>query len=121
MCNFMFSSSISNFSYEFFSLTGIRKGTNIFNGPANLQVSRKFHRGKRDKFYLKDLYFLCRKTLRNGIELRQDRYLSMRRLSNRGQRVFIKHLISDLRNSWTSNISTTGHQWPCILLLLCER
>ena len=27
-------------------------------------------------------YFLCRKTLRNGIELRQDRYLSMLRLSN---------------------------------------
>ena len=42
--------------------------TNMFNGPANLGS--------------KDPYFLCRKTLRNGIEIRQDRYLSMRRLSN---------------------------------------
>ena len=40
----------------------------MFNGPANLGS--------------KDPYFLCRKTLRNGIEIRQDRYLSMRRLSN---------------------------------------
>ena len=35
--------------------------------------------GKPDNSYSKDL---CRKTLRNGIELCQDRYLSMRRLSN---------------------------------------
>ena len=42
--------------------------TNMFNVPANLGS--------------KDPYFLCRKTLRNGIEIRQDRYLSMRRLSN---------------------------------------
>ena len=42
--------------------------TNMFNGPANLGS--------------KDPYFLCRKTLRNGIEIRQDRYLSLRRLSN---------------------------------------
>ena len=42
--------------------------TNMFNGSANLGS--------------KDPYFLCRKTLRNGIEIRQDRYLSLRRLSN---------------------------------------
>ena len=40
----------------------------MFNGSAHLGS--------------KDPYFLCRKTLRNGIEIRQDRYLSMRRLSN---------------------------------------
>ena len=49
------------------------------NGPANL---RKFHRRKSDKFYSNDPYFRCRKTLRNGIEIRQDRYLSKRGLSN---------------------------------------
>ena len=53
--------------------------TNMFNGPANL---RKFHRRKSDKFYSNDPYFRCRKTLRNGIEIRQDRYLSKRGLSN---------------------------------------
>ena len=63
----------------FFLSTGTRKGTNMFNVRTNL---RKFHRKKRDKFYSKDHCFLCRKTLRNGIKLRQDRYLSMRRLSN---------------------------------------
>ena len=51
--------------YVFFS-TGTRKGTNVFNVSANL---RKFYWTKRDKSYSKDLYFLCRKTLRNGIEL----------------------------------------------------
>ena len=51
--------------YNFFSLTGTRKGTNMCNGPANL---RKFHWS--NKSYSKDSYFLCRKTLRNGIELR---------------------------------------------------
>lgn len=51
--------------YAFFS-TGTRKGTNVFNVSANL---RKFYWTKRDKSYSKDLYFLCRKTLRNGIEL----------------------------------------------------
>ena len=66
-------------SYELFLSTGTRKGTNMFDGPANL---RKFHRRKREKSHLKDPCFLCRKTLDNGIELRQDRYLSMRRLSN---------------------------------------
>ena len=39
----------------------------MFNGPANL---RKFYRRKRGKSYSKDPYFLCRKTLRYGIELR---------------------------------------------------
>ena len=46
---------------------------NMFNGPANLR--------NYDKFHLKDAYFLCRKTLRNGIEFRQDQYLSVRKLS----------------------------------------
>ena len=48
----------------------------MFKGPANLG---KFHRRKRDKSYSKDPYFLCRKTLINGIGLR---CLSTRRLSN---------------------------------------
>ena len=51
----------------------------MVKGPANL---RKFHRRKRDESHLKDSYFLCLKTLRNGMKLRQDRYLSLRRLSN---------------------------------------
>ena len=61
-----------------FLSTGTRRNTNMFNGPANLT---KFDRRKRDKSYWKDPYLLCRKALRNGIELRQDRFLSMRRLS----------------------------------------
>ena len=51
----------------------------MFNGPANL---RKCHRRKCDKSSSKDPYFLCRKTLRNGIELRHDLHLSMRKLTN---------------------------------------
>ena len=51
----------------------------MFSGPANLS---KCHLRKRDKSYSKDPYFLRRKTSRNGIELRQDRYLSMRSVSN---------------------------------------
>ena len=66
-------------SYEFFLSKGTRKGTNMFNGPANLT---KFHLRKRNKSCSKDPYFLCRKTLRNGIELRQDLHLSMRKLSS---------------------------------------
>ena len=62
-----------------FKSTGIRKGKNMFNGSAN---PGKFHRRKHDKSYPEDSYFLCRKTTSNGIELRQDWYLSMRRLSN---------------------------------------
>ena len=54
-------------SYELFLSTGTRKGTNMFNSPTNL---RKFHLRKCHKSGLKDPYFLCRKTLRNGIELR---------------------------------------------------
>ena len=46
------------------------------------QILGNLHRRKRYKSYPKDLYFLCRKTLRNGRELHQERYLSMRRLSN---------------------------------------
>ena len=56
---------------NFFLSTGTRKGT------ANL---RKFHLRKRDKSCSKDPYFLCHKTLLNGVELRQE--LSMRKLSN---------------------------------------
>ena len=51
----------------------------MFNDSANLT---KFHRRKRDKSCSKDPYFLCRKTLRNGIALCQDLYLSMIKLSN---------------------------------------
>ena len=51
----------------------------MFYGPAN---HRNFHRWKRDKSCSRDPYFLCRKTSRNGIEPRQDLYLSMRKLSN---------------------------------------
>ena len=54
-------------SYEFFLSKDTRKGTNMFNGPANLS---KFHLRKRNKSCSNDPYFLCRKTLRNGIELR---------------------------------------------------
>ena len=65
-------------SYEFFLTTGTRKGANMFNGLANLW---KFQRWKRDQSCSKDPYFLCCKTLRNGLRLRQDLYLSMRKLS----------------------------------------
>ena len=65
-------------SYESFLSTGTWKGTNI-NSPANL---RKFHLRKRNKSCSKDPYFLCHKTLRNGIEVRQDLHLSMRKLSS---------------------------------------
>ena len=51
----------------------------MVDGPLNL---RKFHLRKRDKSHLKDPYFLRLKTLRNGMNFRQDRYLSLRRLSN---------------------------------------
>ena len=73
-------------SYEFFLLTGTRKDTNMLNSSANL---RKFHWRKYDKFYLKDPYFLCQKTLRNGIEICQDWYPSICRLLNHGSCVFI--------------------------------
>ena len=63
LCN-LFLSQI--WSYESFLSTGTRKGTNI-NSPANL---RKFHLRKRNKSCSKDPYFLCHKTLRNGIEVR---------------------------------------------------
>ena len=62
-----------------FLSTGTRKSTNMFNGLANLW---KFHRRERDKYHSRDSYFLCRKIFRNGIELPQDLYLSMRKLSN---------------------------------------
>ena len=51
----------------------------MFYDPAN---HKKFHRKKRDKFCSRDPYFFCRKASRNGIEPRQDLYLSMRKLSN---------------------------------------
>ena len=50
----------------------------MFNGLANL--SRKFHRRKRDKSCSRDPYFLRRRTLHDGREPRQDLYLSMCRL-----------------------------------------
>ena len=47
-----------------------------------LWLSLFFISRKRDKSYSEDPYFLCRKTFRNGIELRQGLYLSMRKLLN---------------------------------------
>ena len=70
---------------NFLLSAGIGKGKNMFSGPANL---KKFRRRKRDKSYSKDPYFLCRKTLRNGIELRRDRYLSKCRLSPANLEIF---------------------------------
>ena len=58
----------------------------MLNGSANL---REFHRRKRVKFYSKDPLFLCRKTLRNGMEFRQDWYLSLRTLSNRAMNIYL--------------------------------
>ena len=55
------------------------------------QIIRNFIEENTINFYLKDTYFLWGKTLPNGIEIRQDRYLSMRSLSNRGPRVLIWH------------------------------
>ena len=103
----MFSSSISNLVLWISLLTGTRKGTNMLNGPANL---RKFHWRKNDKFYSKDPYFLCCKTLHNGIEICQDSYLSMCSLLNHGSCVFIWHVFfgltkfSDIEDKvyWTS-------------------
>ena len=63
----------------------------MFNGPANL---RKFHWQKRDKSCSKDPYLLCRKALRDGIELSQDLYLSMRKLSNLSPSVNLSHGVS---------------------------
>ena len=51
----------------------------MFDGPENLG---KFHRRKRHISCSKDPNFLCHKTSRNGIELRQDLYRSMLKLSN---------------------------------------
>lgn len=50
----------------------------MLNGPANLS---KIHGRKRDKSYSTDPYLPCRQILSDGIELHQDRYLSMRKLS----------------------------------------
>ena len=61
-----------------FLKTGSRKDRNVFNDLANLRI---FHRRKRNKYCSKDPYFLCCKTLHNGIEVRQDLYLSVRTLS----------------------------------------
>ena len=66
---------------DFFLLTGTKKGTNTFTWKVQ-QILGNLHRRKRYISYPKDLYFLCRKTLPNGRELHQERYLSMRRLSN---------------------------------------
>ena len=76
-------------SYEFFIYQQVLGRAQMFNSPANL---RKFQRRKRDKSFSKDPYFHCRKTLRNGRELCQDLYLSMRKLSNLSP--FLSHGIS---------------------------
>ena len=61
-----------------FFITGARKGTNRLNAPSNL---RKFE-GKTNTLTRKFSTFSA-KILRHIIELRQDRYLSMHKLSNR--------------------------------------
>ena len=79
----MFSCSILNLVlgavFLILSYFLLRKGTNMLNVPVNL---RKFHGRKPEKSCPIDPYFLCGKILRNGIELRRDLYLSMRKLSN---------------------------------------
>ena len=40
-CYFVFSSSISNLVIKIFLLTGTSKDTNMFNGPANLEILPK--------------------------------------------------------------------------------
>ena len=76
--------------HKYFLSTGTRKSTNMFNGLANLW---KFHRREREKYHSKDSYFLCRKIFRNGIELPQDLYLSMRKLSNRSPFCNLSHRV----------------------------
>ena len=56
-CYFVFSSSISNLVLRIFLLTGTSKDTNMFNGPANLEILPK-----EKKSYSKDPYFLCQTT-----------------------------------------------------------
>ena len=85
ICNFVFFRPSKIWPDEYFLSTGTRKGTKMFNGPANL---RKFHLRKRDKSCSKDPYFLCYKTLSYGMELRQDLYLNMRKLGNLSLGVF---------------------------------
>ena len=63
-CYFVFSSSISNLVIRIFLITGTSKDTNMFNGPANLEIYQR----TRNKYYSKDPYFLCHKTICNGIE-----------------------------------------------------
>ena len=63
----------------------------MFNGSANI---RKFHRQKRDKSCWKDPYLLCRKAFRDGIELRQDLYLSMRNFLNLSHSGNLSHGVS---------------------------
>ena len=63
----------------------------MLNGLANLANSTEGN--ARNSI---DPYFLCRQTLCNGIEICQDRYMSMRRLSNRGPRVFVCHVFFGL-------------------------
>ena len=109
---FVFSSSISNLVLWIFLLTGIRKDTNMLNGPANL---RKFHWRKCDKFYLKDPYFLCHKTLHNGIEICQDWYPSMCRLLNHGSCVFIWYVYFGLAKFLDIHVEHK-HCWTVVAL-----
>ena len=99
-------------SYEFFLLTGNRKDTNMLNGAANL---RKFHWRKYDKFYLKDPYFLCHKTLHNGIEICQDWYPSMCRLLNHGSCVFIWYVYFGLAKFLDIHVEHK-HCWTVVAL-----
>ena len=91
------------------------------------QILGNLHRRKRYKSYPKDLYFLCRKTLRNGREHRQERYLSMRRLSNLSPFGNLSHVVffsvdlfSSLQGLWILRVQSLETQIPshknCIVL-----
>ena len=84
----------------------------MLNGPANL---RKFHWRKCDKFYLKDPYFLCHKTLHNGIEICQDWYPSMCRLLNHGSCVFIWYVYFGLAKFLDIHVEHK-HCWTVVAL-----
>ena len=67
LCNFVFSSSISNlFLWIFFLSKGIRRAQICLTVQ---QILGNFIK-RRDQSCSKDLYVLCRKTVRSGIELR---------------------------------------------------
>ena len=108
-----------------FLKTGRRKDRNMFKNQTNLKI---FHQRKRNKSFSKDPYFLCRKTLHNGIELRQNLYLSMRKLSklspfgNLSHSVFVSvDLFFNRRRPMNITGAVAGNPWfHEIKTVLCE-